>query len=639
VRRYGPLAILLAALPLLAFGPDVGRSTPTHWALIIGVGKYQNFPKDQPGGYLPGAENDARNYRDLLVGKYGFPQDHIKLLLSEQATRAAIRDGIKNWLVTNARPEDNVVIFFAGHGSQVWDGPPTPDHPHVIDGDEDDGLDETLAPTDALAASDKNDIIDDEFNNWLSQLPTSDVVVVLDNCNSGTGTRSVTPFSRARRLGRDVNALPKPASVARRAIPDKDDKTGFEVKQAKVLELSAAQPNQAAVDAYFPAQDGAAAFHGGAFTTYLVRQMWRAPAGETYEDVFKQVAEALKQNRFEQEPYLSEDVNLKNSSLFAVVGGKSEVSDASLPVQSVTGGEAVLAGGLPLGITAGSVFETPGGAHLVVDSVAQESSTAKVASGSVKAGERARLVGYRYTVAPLLVNISGIDTGSANALKQALKGNASVRLVDQEDAYSQLLVRRRGTILRVIGADGFLRHDSIPSGAAGAKSLASILRQEAAAKGLGEMDNPAPPFGVQISTASGKASFGLGENVVFKATADRDGYLTLVDLGTDGTVTMLLPNQYTPPMKVTAGQTITFPTPNSQVELEMLPPTGRGLVRAFVTPEPLGITIPSGKDFAEGDESFARQIGEAVKKAAGQVDGAVRLDNWATASLVYQIHG
>ena len=638
MRRYGPIAVLLAIVPLLAFGPDEGRSTPTHWALIVGVSSYINFPKDQPGGFLPGAENDARSVRDMLVSRFHVPQDHIRMLLSHQATRAAIKDGITDWLVKNARPEDNVVVYFAGHGSQVWDGPPTADHPHVVDGDEDDGLDETLAPTDALPASDKNDIIDDEFNNWLAELPTTNVLVILDNCNSGTGTRSVTPFSRARRLGRDVNALPKPASVARRGIGDQPDKTGFEVKQAKVLELSAAQPSQAAVDAYFPAQDGAAAFHGGAFTTYLVRQMWRAPANATYEDVFKEVAEALKQNRFEQQPYLSEDVDLKSSDLFAVVGGNAEAADASLPIQSVSGTEVVLGGGLPLGITAGSVFETTGGAHLVVDSVSQESSSATIASGSVTAGERARLVGYHYTVAPLLVNVAGIDTRSADALKRALQGNTSVRLVDQENAYSQLLVRRRGNMLRVIGADGFLRHDSIPLGDAGAKTLAGTLRQEAAAKGLGEMDNPAQPFGVKVSLAGGKTSFGLGEDVSFHATSDRDGYLTLVDLGTDGTVTMLLPNQYTPPMKVKAGQAVDFPTAASQVELQMLPPTGRGLVRAFVTPEPLDITIPKGSDYAAGDESFAKAIAEAVKKAAGTINGAVRVDNWATASVVYDIH-
>ena len=33
--------------------------------------------------------------------------------------------------------------------------------------------------------------------------------------------------------------------------------------------------------------DGTEAFHGGAFTTFLLQQLWRAPANATYEDVFE----------------------------------------------------------------------------------------------------------------------------------------------------------------------------------------------------------------------------------------------------------------------------------------------------------------------------------------------------------------
>ena len=36
MKRYGPLVILFAAVPLLAFGPNQ-RVVPTHWALIVGI--------------------------------------------------------------------------------------------------------------------------------------------------------------------------------------------------------------------------------------------------------------------------------------------------------------------------------------------------------------------------------------------------------------------------------------------------------------------------------------------------------------------------------------------------------------------------------------------------------------------------
>lgn len=624
MRRYGPLAILMAAVPLLAFGP-AERTAPAQWALVIGISDYIHFD-DVEGGDLPGAENDARAWRNMLVSKQGFAEENVRMLLNHDATRAAIEEAITGWLTSNTRPGDLVNVFFAGHGSQVWDE----------DGDEDDGLDETLAPADVHPTSAEFDITDDTFGAWLTGLPTTNVVVWLDNCNSGTGTRDVSPFSRSRMLGRNVDALEKPASVARRALPGQEDKTGFDAGNARVLEFAAAQPSQAAVDAYFPATDGTEAFHGGAFTTFGLREFWRAPADATYEEVFARIYEAMKRNRFQQDPYLSTDVALKDMPLFFVEGGMQGEADASLPVTAVDGARAELGGGVALGITNGSVFETAGGARLQVETVGQGTSAARVISGRPKSGDRARLVGYRYASEPLRVNVAGVDTETAGAIADALGGTREVTLVQEENAFSHLLVRRRGNEIRIVGADGFVRHDGLALGAAGGEEVAGRLRLEAAAKRLADMENPAQSFGVELRMADGRTAFGIGETVSFHATSERSGYLTLVDLGTDGTVVMLFPNAHHPSTRIEAGQTLSFPTEEMGFELQIFPPAGRGMVRAFVTPEPLD--LPLEGEYAEGDERFAAAIAAAVQRAAGGVDGAVRLDTWSTASLVYDIH-
>ena len=624
MRRIGPIAALLAVVPLLAFGPSE-RTAPTHWAFIVGISDYINFD-DVEGGDLPGAEHDARAVRDALVTARGFPEENIRMLLNGEATRAAMEEGITGWLASNARPGDQVTIFYAGHGSQMWDE----------SGDEDDGLDETLAPADVHPTNTDFDISDDVFGEWLAALPTTNVVVVLDNCNSGTGTRDVTPFSRSRQLGRDVNDVTKPATVSRRALPGQEDETGFDAGNTRVLELAAAQPFQAAVDAYFPATDGTEAFHGGAFTTFLVRELWRAPADATYEEVFEDVREALKRNRFQQDPLLSEDVALKSLPLFFVEGGMSGAADASLPIRSVEGDLAELGGGVTLGISTGSVFETASGARLKVETSSQSSSTVRVTSGKVSVGDKARLVGHRFATEALRVNVAGIDTETARAVAESLGGTRDVVLVEEADAYSHLLARRRGNEIRLVGADGFVRHDGIALGRTGAADLAGRLRQEAAAKSLADMENPAQSFGVDIRLEGGKTVFGIGETVSFHATSERDGYLTLVDLGTDGKVVMLFPNAHQPAMKIEAGQTLSFPTEEMGFELQIFPPAGRGMVRAFVTPEPLD--VPMEGEYTEGAERFAAAITAAVQRAAGAVDGAVRLDSWSTASLVYDIH-
>jgi hypothetical protein len=625
VRRFASIAAVLAALPLLAFGPQE-QTALTHWALLIGISDYVHFA-DVEGGDLPGAEHDARRVRDVLVMKDYVPEENIRLLLNHDATRAAIEDGI-GWLAENARPGDNVTIFFAGHGSQMWDE----------DGDEEDGLDETLAPADVLAASTENDISDDTFNDWLSRLRTDNVVVILDNCNSGTGTRDVTPFSRGRLLGRDLSQIARPAAAARRAIGAQQDDTGFDAAGVRVLELASAQPNQVAVDAFFPASGASEAFHGGAFTTFLVQQLWKAPSELTYEQVFEQAYEALKRNRFQQEPYLSRDVELKDRPLFFVEGVVRGSSEVSLPVTGVANGRAQLGAGLGLGITQGSVFETEGGARLVVESVAQRTTTARVASGSVAVGESALLRALRYEASPLLVSVSALETRLVTALGAQLDGAAGVQLVEREDAFAHLIVRRGGDELRVVGSDGFLRHSGIGRDAAGIERLAAVLRKEAASKRLGDMDNPAQGFGVRLELLGGATSIGIGEEIAFSVEAERDGYLTLVDLGTDGTVAMLLPNADIPSVRVRAGQTLSYPEPGGSLVFTALEPAGTGLVRAFVTPEPLGIAIPAGEDYAFGGEAFAAQVAAALAAAAGELGGAVRLDSWGTASVVYEIH-
>jgi len=624
-RRYASAAVIMAALPLLAFGPHE-QVALTHWALLVGVSDYINFA-DVEGGDLPGAEHDARRVRDVLVMKGFVPEQNIRMLLNHDATRAAIEESITGWLAQNAKPGDNVTIFFAGHGSQMWDE----------SGDEDDGLDETLAPADVEATNTQFDISDDTFNDWLSTLPTQNVVVILDNCNSGTGTRDVTPFSRGRLLARDMNQVPRPAGASRRALGGQEDATGFDASETRVLELAAAQPHQVAVDAFFPATDGAEAFHGGAFTTFLVQQLWKAGTDVTYEEVFLDAHEALKRNRFQQDPYLSTEVELKNQPLFFVEGATRGVTQVALPVTAVSGTTAQLGAGLGLGITPGSVFETPSGARLVVSTVGQRTTDARVVSGRVQQGDQASLRAHRYAESPLLVSVAALDTRLGGALRTELGATPGIRLVDREDAFAHLIVRRGGDELRVVGSDGFPRHTGIGTDAGGVTRLADALRKEAASKRLADMDNPAQAFGVGLAMLGDKTSFGVGEEISFTVRSERDGYLTLVDMGTDGTVAMLLPNAETREVRVRANQDFTFPSPGGALMFTALEPAGTGLVRAFVTERPLDIAIPAGEDYAFGGEELAGRIGAALSAVAGSLEGAVRLDSWGTASVVYEI--
>ena len=79
------------------------------WALIIGINKYQNVD------HLTYAVDDAVAVKEMLVDKYGFREDNIKLITDEEATKDNILKGFSD-ILTQAKEKDRVVVFYAGHG-------------------------------------------------------------------------------------------------------------------------------------------------------------------------------------------------------------------------------------------------------------------------------------------------------------------------------------------------------------------------------------------------------------------------------------------------------------------------------------------------------------------------------------------
>jgi len=91
-----------------------------RWALVIGVSRFQYGDKEVGGrqiSNLRGPENDARSIADFLLTPEGgeFLPGHIKVVRNEEATRAAVIEGLE-WLRGVAKPDDYFVIFFASHG-------------------------------------------------------------------------------------------------------------------------------------------------------------------------------------------------------------------------------------------------------------------------------------------------------------------------------------------------------------------------------------------------------------------------------------------------------------------------------------------------------------------------------------------
>jgi hypothetical protein len=628
-RAWWTGAVWLPLLAVMLFPSTACAQEPKRWAVIVGVSDYQHF-EDEIGGDLPGAVNDARAMQQVLTARWGFRPENIRMLLDDGATRENIRVALTQWLPAGMREGDLVVFYFAGHGAQQWDE----------NGDEPDGLDETLAPYDALPQSTANDISDDELGAWLESLPTRDVVVILDNCHSGTGTRSLPRFARPRALKRALD--PAARSRALSVSPQATSRGHGRSEASHILELAAAQADQLAMDLFWNGGAGGEGRWGGAFTTMLVRRLWEAPPGATYQEVFHRVHQDVRRLGLAQKPRISGGLSA-DRPLFVGSAGRAEavVEESAFEVAAGPDGEHVRIHDPSHRLRAGDLLSTPAGVLEVVGNEPRN-GLARWVSGARTAFStgRAELFARQISSPVLHVALEDAAAALAPALRRAwLNGPGRLRLVSDTSAFADLIVGPVPEGLAVWGRDGSVRHTirRTPDTAAAAPVLDSILNHEWRARQLAEIHNPTTEFHLLLSSADDMADFMLGAPVGFQVRSDLDGYLTVLDLGTDGTVSVLFPTDRGVDSRIRAGEQIVLPDPTMLVEYIATEPSGQGTVKAFVTPRPLGLSAQGASDF-DGTSLL-----DALRRAIGPVPGgffggdALPLSGWATASFTYRI--
>ncbi|MBI4545206.1 MAG: DUF4384 domain-containing protein, partial [Gemmatimonadetes bacterium] len=330
--------------------------------------------------------------------------------------------------------------------------------------------------------------------------------------------------------------------------------------------------------------------------------------------------------------------------------------DAYVPVSAILGeAEVELGGGSAAGITEGSFYKV-GDKTLQVMKVEKDKARARVVEkelrgiklvrrDSLAVGARAYLVAYSFPETVLRVSVAGLPAAARTAITRQLAGLAGLQIVQDPKTFADLLIQPDGKNYVVLGVDGAVRHTvAAPTANQGADALAPLLRNEWGTHQLAALENPARPFPVELSFLTERSTFRLDDEIEFRIRAGSDGYLTLVDLGTDGTVTVLFPNEWESSNFVRAGQEVVLPTTamrTSSVVFTASPPAGRGIVRAFVTQRPMVVPFAKGAGFAQGEASQAELVRQALRRAAGEppVSGseAWPIATWASASLVYEI--
>jgi len=169
------LSILFSTFLLVLFAIP---QTPVHaeepepecWAIIVGVSRGEHIYGES------GADNNAIDLSQRLRSILG--EDHVKLLVDREATKANIKGALTEWVVDNADASDTVLFYFCGHcflkqdksGTLLY----TPSTGY-------------LAPYDAyyLTRLEGTWISESELNSWLDQSASERVVIILDIDSAG----------------------------------------------------------------------------------------------------------------------------------------------------------------------------------------------------------------------------------------------------------------------------------------------------------------------------------------------------------------------------------------------------------------------------------------------------------------------
>ncbi len=141
---------------------------PSSYALVIGIEKYRDVAP------ATGARRDAERFAEMARTTLGVPDDHVRLLLDDRASKTDIAKQLR-WLTTNVPAGGRIYLYFSGHGAPD----PTTGVSYIVpyDGDPQYLGESAIKMTQILGD--------------LEKTRAKDVLAIADSCFSGAGGRSV----------------------------------------------------------------------------------------------------------------------------------------------------------------------------------------------------------------------------------------------------------------------------------------------------------------------------------------------------------------------------------------------------------------------------------------------------------------
>jgi hypothetical protein len=254
----------------------LAENTPRKLALLVGITEYPTHKRIT--SKLRGCVNDVRMQQELLIHRFGFDPEDIITLHSEQRldelkpTRKNILHYFEKHLIEKAEPGSVVVFHFSGHGSRLRD-------PKSIANCSNEELSFTDLNSSLVVLDDShNKLAPDIMGRTLFLLrlalqeKTKNVMMLLDCCHSGGGTRGDTIIRSV--LGDNLKPADEEIKYQNQLMGklkiDENELYKLRCKGDNGLVIAAAKGSEEAKDNHF--DEG---FYAGVFTYLLTQYLWQ----------------------------------------------------------------------------------------------------------------------------------------------------------------------------------------------------------------------------------------------------------------------------------------------------------------------------------------------------------------------------
>ena len=615
---------LMLSLFAFLFAATLANAQTKH-ALIFAIGDY---PEDGGWGKISSAQ-DVGYIKNTLL-KQGFSASGIRIVADSLATKVGIENALKD-LIASVKAKDVVVIHFSSHGEQVADD----------NGDEADGYDEAIVSYDAKLSTNKDAIArgsvtraeyeklqanyfrDDEFGKYIDQLRSKlgkdgDVIVVMDNCHSGTGTRG----SAKVRGGKGALKYDGYNPIIKKETGDevfKETSTsrGNETNLATYVVISAALASELNYETTGDDNVGM-----GSLTYAFSKVFENLPAGTTYRTLFAKIQAIMNEKVPGQHPVL--EGNGLDRSLF---GGNFVNQKPFISVEKLTSPlEIIVKAGTFAGLNVGAKVNVfPAGttdptkgialAKGVVTKSSNYTATIKL-DKNTKVTQPSLLYVFIaepvFSVKPIVVAFEAKSRGrvsyteaETDKITISLKKLPLISLVGTPDL---LIAKGNGDDTLKVASNGFPFANL--SSAADTLELRKAINRYAQYQLLQKLilrDSTITAQVKLVKVTNGKPDakfmaakyqevpyeFIDGDTIMLwvKNPGKKDVYVNILDIQPNGQINSMLPNTkiekpvVASELKIPAGQTRTFP----EYVIVLGPPFGTEIFKVFVTTKEIDV--------------------------------------------------